>query len=148
MLDVRPRLQKAMATKNEFDDASIVEAFVSYLAKERYPGICVEARPDLDNRRSSDIDAIAGPLAIEHTSVDTIENQRRDSAWFGKIAFTTRAALRLDSDLSAPAHFPVRGSHGGTGLERNQGGVRRLDIPCCPQPRRRQAFDSNYGRSL
>jgi len=70
----------------DLTDADVVEAFVAHLAEQRYPGIRVDARPDVDNRDSSDIDAIAGPLAIEHTSVDTLQNQRRNSAWFGAVA--------------------------------------------------------------
>ena len=83
-----------MSEKSELDDAVVVDAFVSHLTKDRYPGIKVDARPDLDNRLTSDIDAIAGPLAIEHTSIDTIENQRRDSAWFGKVALPLEERYR------------------------------------------------------
>jgi hypothetical protein len=64
------------------DDRAVVAAFVAHLSRGGQPGLSVECRPDLQNRGSSDIDAIAGPFAIEHTSVDTIENQRRDAAWF------------------------------------------------------------------
>jgi hypothetical protein len=63
-------------------DSDVVDAFVAHLAATSHPGLRVERRPDDDNRRSSDIDAIAGPFAIEHTSVDTLPNQRRDSDWF------------------------------------------------------------------
>jgi hypothetical protein len=82
-------------------DAEVVETFVAYLAEHRFPGIRVDGRPDVDNRNSEDIDAIAGPLAIEHTSVDTVENQRRNSAWFGRVAeplearFAGRLPFRL-----------------------------------------------------
>jgi hypothetical protein len=68
---------------NESADAAVVDAFVAHLAEQRYPGIQVESRPDVENRNSSDIDAIAGPFAIEHTSVDTVEHQRRNSACRG-----------------------------------------------------------------
>lgn len=47
----------------------------------------VTARPDKDNRDSKDIDAIAETvgcprLAIEHTRLETLALQNRDSAWF------------------------------------------------------------------
>lgn len=47
----------------------------------------VTSRPDVDNRDSADIDAIANSpgfeqLAIEHTRIQSLENQNRDSAWF------------------------------------------------------------------
>lgn len=60
----------------------VVEAFVSHLAGHGHPGLKVDRRPDEENRGSPDIDAIAGPFAIEHTSFDTVPNQRRDSDWF------------------------------------------------------------------
>jgi hypothetical protein len=56
-----------------------------YLGRNANPGLKVNARPDEVNRLSSDIDAIAGPFAIEHSSIDTVLNQRRDSAWFLKV---------------------------------------------------------------
>jgi len=45
-------------------------------------GLQVDRWPDEETRDSKDIDAEAGDFAIEHTSIDTIANQRRDSAWF------------------------------------------------------------------
>jgi hypothetical protein len=64
------------------NDRDVVEAFVSHLASHGHPGLKVDRRPDEENRGSPDIDAIAGRFAIEHTSIDTIPNQRRDSDWF------------------------------------------------------------------
>ena len=63
-------------------DRDVIDAFVSYLCSCGHPGLKVDRRPDEDNRNSADIDAIAGSLAIEHTSIDTLPNQRRDSGWF------------------------------------------------------------------
>lgn len=53
-----------------------------HLAGGKYPGVKVDRRPDEENRAGPDIDAIAGHLAIEHTSVDSIPDQRRNSEWF------------------------------------------------------------------
>jgi hypothetical protein len=117
-----------MPEQNEIDDAAVVNAFVSYLAKDRYPGIQVDARPDLDNRRSSDIDAVAGRLAIEHTSIDTIENQRRNSAWFAKIALPLEDRFRSKLAVSTSPDLSVRGCHSRTGLEGHAGCFRRVDI--------------------
>lgn len=61
-------------------DKEVVSLFVDYLARNGNPGLTVNAWPDEGNRQSSDIDAVAGPFAIEHSSVDTMANQRRDSA--------------------------------------------------------------------
>jgi hypothetical protein len=66
----------------KFSDKEVISLFVKYLANENYPGFEVDIWPDEETRQSAGIDAIAGKFAIEHTSVDTIPNQRRDSAWF------------------------------------------------------------------
>lgn len=65
------------------DDIDVIRAFVNQLAEDgEYPDLRVEQRPDQINRETPDIDAIAGPFAIEHTSIDTVKDQRRDSARF------------------------------------------------------------------
>jgi hypothetical protein len=80
-------------------DSEVVDAFVSYLRDHGHPGLEVERRPDEENRESSDIDAIAGAFAIEHTSVDTLADQRRDADWF------MRAAGGLEQELPSKPPF-------------------------------------------
>jgi hypothetical protein len=67
------------------DDKAVITAFVAFRSDRDLPGLVVESWPDIENRDSSDIDALAGPLAIEHTSVDTVADQRRDGAWFSQV---------------------------------------------------------------
>ena len=66
-------------------DTDVIDEFVAYLEKNGHPGLKVERRPEIENRESADIDAIAGPFAIEHTSIDTLPNQRRNNARFMKV---------------------------------------------------------------
>jgi len=66
-------------------DLEVVEEFVALLAVNGYPGLCVEKWPERENRNSPDIDVIAGPFAIEHTSIDTLPNQRGKSDWFMRV---------------------------------------------------------------
>ena len=66
------------------NDQDVINAFVAYLRKVGFTGLKVDQWPDKENRKTSDIDAIAGRFAIEHTSIDTFPNQRRDSDWFIK----------------------------------------------------------------
>ncbi len=66
-------------------DSDVIDEFVTHLRKNGYPDLKVDCRPDNENRDSPDIDAIAGPLAIEHTSIDTLPNQRRNDDWFMKV---------------------------------------------------------------
>lgn len=61
------------------ENRELVNKFVTYLQKHDYPNLKVDYYPDEINRSTPDIDAIAGPLAIEHTSIDTIPNQRLNS---------------------------------------------------------------------
>ncbi len=81
------------------NDRKLVDAFVAHLRDRGHPGLHVERRPDEDNRESSDIDATAGPFAIEHTSIDTLPNQRRDADWF------TRVAGKLKEELGVLLPF-------------------------------------------
>lgn len=81
------------------NDRDVVDAFVVYLSEHGHPDLRVDRRPDDENRDSADIDAIAGAFAIEHTSIETIANQRRDSNWF------MRAAGGLEQELLSKPPF-------------------------------------------
>jgi hypothetical protein len=83
-------------------DRDVVDAFVAHLATNRFPGLKVDRRPDDENRDSPEIDAMAGSFAIEHTSVDTLPNQRRDSDWF------MPAAGGLEKEIEAKPAFRLR----------------------------------------
>ena len=77
----------------------VIESFVTHLRNLGYPCSNVERWPDEENRDSKDIDAITGKFAIEHTSIDAIPNQRRDSAWF------LRVVGGLESEITCPLPF-------------------------------------------
>jgi len=66
-------------------DRDLVKAFVEYLRGQGFPDLRIDIWPDDENRNSPEIDAVAGDLSIECTSVDTIPNQRRDSERFFKV---------------------------------------------------------------
>lgn len=66
-------------------DSCVIDRFVAHLRKNGYPNLQVDRRPDEENRVSPDIDAIAGPFAIEHTRIDTLPNQSRNNDWFDKV---------------------------------------------------------------
>lgn len=60
----------------------VIDAFVAHLAQHGHPGLKVDARPDEINRNTQDIDAIAGPFAIEHTSVEALhESRAKNPQW-------------------------------------------------------------------
>ena len=66
-------------------DTEVIERFVAHLAQHGHQGLKVDEIPDEKERNLPEIDAIAGLYAIEHTSVDTVPNQRRNDNWFLKV---------------------------------------------------------------
>jgi hypothetical protein len=82
----------------------VIEAFVAHL-RGRHPGLRVDSWPDKENRESSDIDAISGVFAIEHTSIDTLPNQRRDADWFTRVVHGLEA--ELSTSLSCRLHITL-----------------------------------------
>lgn len=94
------------------NDQDVIAAFVAHLRANGYPGLQVDGRPDEQNRRTPAIDASAGPFAIEHTSIDTVENQRRDATWFSRVVeplerqlgptLSCRLTITLDYHAVAP----------------------------------------------
>jgi len=69
------------------EDHKVVDEFVKYLRNNGYKGIKIDARPENDKNTPANmrIDAIAGQFAIEHTSIDTLPNQRGRSGWFMQV---------------------------------------------------------------
>lgn len=82
----------------------IIQSFVEYLAGHGYPGIQVQDWPE--DRNKNDIDAIANGLAIEHTSIDTLPNQRQKSAWFLKVVADLEAEFRNQPGFRLHITFP------------------------------------------
>jgi hypothetical protein len=67
------------------DEKELIERFIIHLKEKGFPVLEVTLWPDEENRSSSDIDAIASHFAIEHTSIDTIQDQRLKSDWFLRV---------------------------------------------------------------
>lgn len=65
---------------------TVIDEFVSHLSKERKDDLEVVSRPDKINRNTEDIDAVISGknnrIALEHTTIDTIPDQREDSNRF------------------------------------------------------------------
>jgi len=79
-------------------DFQVIEAFVAYLRENGHPDLYIDRRPDKDNPHSKDIDAGAGPFAIEHTLITTFRNQKAQDDWF------TKAMGKLESELPKPPY--------------------------------------------
>lgn len=84
------------------EDKVIIEQFVYFLSKNGYPHLRLERFPDEENRNTPDVDAIAGDFAIEHTSIDTVTNQRRDADYLKRII------SELKNNFSSTLPFRLR----------------------------------------
>ena len=82
-------------------DEELITALVAWLASGRAPGLHVDRWPDKEQRDSSDIDAVAGRFAIEHTSIDTFPEQRQRNAWL------QRMLDQLEQELITHEHLQV-----------------------------------------
>ena len=72
-------------------ERSVIEAFVAFFNASCASNIVVQSWPDEEahpikgTNTPEEIDAIAPPLAIEHTSIDRYDNQRENDCWFKRI---------------------------------------------------------------
>ncbi len=66
-----------MADRRIPPDREIVARFVEHLQSKGYPDLRIDSWPEDDYPGQSVVEAIAGTLAIEHTSIDTLPEQRR-----------------------------------------------------------------------
>ena len=70
----------------EMDERDVISRFATHLGHQRgYAKLVVDRWPEDENRQSPEIDAIAGPFAIEHTSIDSVAHQRRADDWFLRV---------------------------------------------------------------
>jgi hypothetical protein len=75
-------------------DTDLVDVFTAHLKENGYPGLKVDEYPDKGGAKgTSDVDGIAGPFAIEVTSIDTVPNQRRYDDWFSQVIGGLRREL-------------------------------------------------------
>ena len=64
------------------DERETITRFVQFLGhRQGSSTLVVERWPDKENRTEPEIDAVAGRFAIEHTSIDSVVNQRRLNDW-------------------------------------------------------------------
>jgi hypothetical protein len=122
-------------------DRAIVLRFVEHLRDSGRPGLMVDCWPEDENPGQSEIEAIAGHLAIEHTSIDTLPQQRRIGdhfeealAMLERLPVSARLAINVPYELVkvgtdwdafrlALAHWIVNIAPG------RPDGVHELDLP-------------------
>jgi hypothetical protein len=88
----------------------VIESFVHYLADKPYPGLHITEWPDKHPGSRGEIDAIAEGMgkrvAIEHTSIDSLPNQRLDDARYVKVFVPLEQEFRTRSDICASISVP------------------------------------------
>ena len=99
-------------------DYDVIAAFIDYLQEHGHPGLKICRHPDQENRSTSDIDAIAGPLAIEHTSIDTLPNQRRNNDWFNQVIRGLEQEFESQLSFRISIMFPYDAATKGKGRDR------------------------------
>ena len=68
------------------NEREVILVFVNHLGqKNGYSKLMVDRWPEDDNRQTPEIDAIAGPYAIEHTTIDAVADQRRHDDWYRQV---------------------------------------------------------------
>lgn len=117
--------------QQKLTDKKVIGLFVKYLADQGHHGIEVDAWPD--EERPSEIDAIAGPFAIEHTSVDTIPNQRRDGAWFVRVVKPLEDEFRCRLPFRLVLTFPYEGIQTGQDWSRITTALRNWILDIAPK---------------
>jgi hypothetical protein len=92
-------------------DRAIVIRFVDHLREAGQTDLKVNRWPEDEKPGQSEIEAIAGNLAIEHTSIDTLPNQRRDGEWFIEaLASVERIFVPFRLRVLVPYELVVKGA--------------------------------------
>ena len=90
----------------------VIISFVHYIADKFYPGLRISEWPDKKSGSSGEIDAIAKStdncIAIEHTSIDSLPNQRRDNARFTQVFVPLEQELCDRTDVRVCLIIPFR----------------------------------------
>ena len=128
---------KRQTNQNFLQDYDVVDAFIEHLREHGYPDLPVPSYPDKKNRTTPDIDAVTGYLAIEHTSIDTIPNQRRNNDWFLQVTQGLKEEFSHQLSFSLDINFYDGAITEGQGWKKIRQGFKNWinqekDKPCLP----------------
>jgi hypothetical protein len=84
-------------------DHQVVDAFVAFRAANGRPGLRVDRRPEKE--ADGEIEAVAGPFAIEHTSIDTLPEQRRRGAYLAQLIDDLEATVVTHQPMQVFLHY-------------------------------------------
>lgn len=94
---------------DDLSDNKVVGCFVSHFGNINRLDLRIDSIPDEENRSTSDIDAIAGKYAIEHTSIDAIQNQRKNSSHYLQVVGLLEDDLNRIIDYRIGITIPYSG---------------------------------------
>jgi len=97
-------VKPALSEKNMNDEQSKI--VINDFLRQHKDNIKIDKYPDEENRKTEDIDAVAGSLAIEHTSIDTVLNQRQTSDWFMQVIGGLESELNPQMEFYLKVIFP------------------------------------------
>jgi hypothetical protein len=92
-----------LATRTRMGDRGVITSFVAFLAANGRPGLRVDGWPE--DEKDGEIDAVAGPFAIEHTSIDTLPDQRQLSAYLMQMIGDLETAVVTRQHLLVYIHY-------------------------------------------
>ena len=93
-------------------EQEVIVAFVGHLGiLKGHLNLSVDRWPDKENRTEPEIDAIAGNFAIEHTSIDSVANQRQLNDWYLRVIKDLDQVIRdcVDCGLTITFDFHAIG---------------------------------------
>ena len=92
----------------KMEERDVICRFVSHLGSLKgSTSLLVDRWPDKENRTEPEIDAIAGDFAIEHTSIDSVANQRQLDDWYLQVVKGLDQVIRdcVDCGLTITLDF-------------------------------------------
>lgn len=88
-------------------DRQIVEAFARHLRDSGMPGLKVDVWLEDAFPATSQVEAMVGPFAVEHTSCDTFHNQRATADWFDETVTPIEQLLAAAMPGYMRIYFPA-----------------------------------------
>ena len=128
--------------KNSLNDESVVKLFVDHLRQNGYPDLSIDSWPEKLNRNTPDIEVIAGPFAIEHTRIDTVPNQSRDSARFIQELGDLETELKGKINFQLDVIFPYESIQTGQNWSEINDGIKDFILSKVP------SYRSEWGQTL
>ena len=115
----------------------VIERFLELYNRVQHTMYIVSSYPDEANRASKDIDAIAEEeghptLAIEHTKILTLKDQKRESAWFMKAFGSLEAEFANALPRSVSLVFPYKSVVLGQRWKEIRDAIRRWLVSAIP----------------